>query len=229
MFDVHIYNECVAEHSHPYAQIMIPLSKDMDIIIGDESFHVKKRRLCYVPPETVHRIAYYGQITAINLTDEVLGAEHQELLSWPVIAPMEEQTELLIELIRTEQKKNPDGKAVYHLYNFLYYKLVESCSFASLHYLNEHFSEQLSVQCLAEVEGFNESYYYDWFKRKTGFTPSLYLRNVRIRRACGLLRTSRDSILQIAVAVGYSSNAAFTRAFRRVTGTSPQEYRRKKP
>jgi AraC-like DNA-binding protein len=49
---------------------------------------------------------------------------------------------------------------------------------------------------------------------------------VRSRRAMELLHGTRGSIIGISVQLGYSSPAHFTRAFRRETGLSPQEYRR---
>jgi transcriptional regulator GlxA family with amidase domain len=48
----------------------------------------------------------------------------------------------------------------------------------------------------------------------------------RLRAAARLLRESRRSIADIALAAGYAESASFTRAFRRAYGTSPLRYRR---
>jgi AraC-like DNA-binding protein len=50
--------------------------------------------------------------------------------------------------------------------------------------------------------------------------------DVRMRRAKQLMRSSRESIAQVALAVGYSDQAHFTRAFRGVTGITPEGFRR---
>lgn len=49
--------------------------------------------------------------------------------------------------------------------------------------------------------------------------------DVRMRRAKDLIRTGQDSMAQVALAVGYSDQAHFTRAFRGVTGVTPQAFR----
>ena len=78
---------------------------------------------------------------------------------------------------------------------------------------------------LAKLERYNVNYYTDWFKRRTGMSPGTYLRNVRIRKAKEYLAQSAYGLTDIAVMVGYSSNATFTRAFRTVTGMTPKDYR----
>ena len=78
---------------------------------------------------------------------------------------------------------------------------------------------------LAEMENYNVTYYNDWFKQQTGVSPSLYLRHTRIERAKELLVDTEFTVMEIAVMVGYSSNATFTRAFHSITGMTPKAYR----
>lgn len=75
------------------------------------------------------------------------------------------------------------------------------------------------------MESYNVTYYNDWFKQQTGCSPSLYLRRVRVDRAKELLLDTGFTVMEIAVMVGYSSNATFTRAFHSITGMTPKAYR----
>jgi AraC-like DNA-binding protein len=58
-----------------------------------------------------------------------------------------------------------------------------------------------------------------------GAAPIEYLARLRMQLAAERLRTSRQSLGQVAEAVGYESEAAFSRAFRRIVGVSPGAWR----
>jgi len=64
------------------------------------------------------------------------------------------------------------------------------------------------------------------FKKLTGQTFNHYLQNVRIQKCCQLLRTTDKSVQQTANEVGYSDMKFFHSLFRKITGNSPQRYRR---
>jgi transcriptional regulator GlxA family with amidase domain len=64
------------------------------------------------------------------------------------------------------------------------------------------------------------------FLRLIGMPPMHYLANWRMQIATEKLRNSNASLAQIAEAVGYDSEAAFSRAFKKALGTSPAAWRR---
>ena len=64
------------------------------------------------------------------------------------------------------------------------------------------------------------------FKATTGTAPLAYLAQWRIRLAERDLRDGREPVGTVARSVGYTSESAFTHAFKRVTGQSPRDYRR---
>ena len=59
----------------------------------------------------------------------------------------------------------------------------------------------------------------------SGETPARLRRRILLERAAFRLVTSRASVLEIAIEAGYSSNEAFTRAFRRAYGVGPSAWR----
>ena len=59
-----------------------------------------------------------------------------------------------------------------------------------------------------------------------GETPRAYRRRLRLERAALRLRTTRGSVLTVAIEAGFGSHEAFTRVFRRRFGHSPAAYRR---
>jgi AraC-like DNA-binding protein len=84
-----------------------------------------------------------------------------------------------------------------------------------------------SVAELAAEVGASRSVIAERFARFLGEPPLTYLARWRLQLAARLLQTSRQTIVQIASDVGYESQAAFNRAFKREFGIPPAQYRRK--
>lgn len=83
-----------------------------------------------------------------------------------------------------------------------------------------------TTQTLAQRVGISRSALHSRFLQFTGQAPIQYVTNWRIQLACGLLRHSGASVAAIALEVGYESEAAFSRAFRRALGVPPASWRR---
>ena len=90
---------------------------------------------------------------------------------------------------------------------------------------NLHRPEELSLSRMAEITYFNPAYLSRLFHQVTGETLSEYISAERIRKANELLQNSGSRISDISEAVGFSSPANFTRFYRKMTGSTPQEYR----
>ena len=59
-----------------------------------------------------------------------------------------------------------------------------------------------------------------------GCHPEEYIRQLRLRQACRLLKSGRWLLSEVAAESGFSSLSVFSRSFRRMTGVSPSEYMR---
>jgi AraC-like DNA-binding protein len=80
---------------------------------------------------------------------------------------------------------------------------------------------------LAGAVGASRSVLAERFARFLGEPPLSYLARWRMQLAARMLQTTRKTILQLAPEVGYESEAAFNRAFKREFGLPPAQYRRK--
>ena len=223
--DFHLYHECYGAHEHDYPQILIPLEQTLHMEIGADEYEVTPRELCFIPPGLLHRCDFSGSLLVINISKEAQEGSNLMTLSYPLIIPIRNQIVQLVDLIQAELKQNPESKSVQYLYSYLYSKLMESCTAPSIRYISEYYHLPITVPQLAKIESYNATYYSDWFKQQTGFSPGFYLRCLRIGRAKELLTSTNFSVMDIAVMVGYSSNSTFTRAFHNVTGMTPKAYR----
>ena len=98
---------------------------------------------------------------------------------------------------------------------------------AILQYIQGHYCEKLRLKDLAAKFYLNPGYCSTLFVKATGRTFPEYLTALRVERACGLLRNSSLSISEIASAVGIDDYFYFGKVFKKATGISPGEYRKK--
>lgn len=82
-----------------------------------------------------------------------------------------------------------------------------------------------TVQRLARSVGLSRSAFMARFAEVTGQSPMRILRDLRMRHAAQLLRTTKLSIEEIVRNVGYESRSSFVRAFRRSYGRDPSNFR----
>jgi len=98
---------------------------------------------------------------------------------------------------------------------------IQSC----LTYINEHFSEDYSLDTLSEKFGYSPSHFEHSFKDITGSTPFVYINRIRIIKASEMLKSTDKKITDIAAECGYSNISYFNRTFKKIMGVSPKEYR----
>ena len=93
-------------------------------------------------------------------------------------------------------------------------------------YVQENFADStLSIKRISAHFGFHENYISNVFKEEYGQNLSVVIEKFRIEKAKELLDSTGMKIGEIAVAVGYVSDSSFRRAFKRLTGVSPAEFR----
>lgn len=93
-------------------------------------------------------------------------------------------------------------------------------------YLSEHLSEGTSLQELASIVGLSRSYLSSAFRQSTGTSVHQWLLQKRISKAKEYLMSTEFPVAQIALVLGFSDQAHFTRAFSQIVGTSPAKWRR---
>src|ERR1700678_66552 len=88
-----------------------------------------------------------------------------------------------------------------------------------------HLDEDLSLTSLASQAGLSAFHLHRVFSAAAGETPKQFTLRLRLGRAAAMLLTTPDSVLDIALACGFQSHEAFTRAFRKRFGIAPTAYR----
>ena len=93
--------------------------------------------------------------------------------------------------------------------------------------IRDTYSDTFSLDDLASRCGLHPSYLSRSFKQETGMSLFAFINNVRIQKACQLLKRSGLPIIDIAFSIGYNNISFFNRYFKKITGSSPSEYRKR--
>jgi AraC-like DNA-binding protein len=91
--------------------------------------------------------------------------------------------------------------------------------------LHAHPSRDWTLEALAQEAALSRSAFAERFTSYVGHPPMQYLTNWRMQLATNYLRRGTESVASIANRVGYDSEAAFSRAFKKVVGAPPGEWR----
>lgn len=94
-----------------------------------------------------------------------------------------------------------------------------------LEYLREHYSEEITVQQVADMCGFSGSHFMKLFRELTGTSFVQYVKHLRLDAAARQLRETGRRIGEIAEEVGFSNLSYFTRAFEEKYHVTPSAYR----
>ena len=95
------------------------------------------------------------------------------------------------------------------------------------HYVQTHFAGAISISQLAELACLSERTFLRHFVQATGIKPTEYLQRLRIQKACDYIETSTSTFDTISMDVGYEDNSAFRKTFRKITGLTPSEFKKR--
>lgn len=182
-------------------------------------------------------VAYHNQMTKREVQQELLNFFYRLLSDCPAYIPVISRSKFTdydvfykIENSRSLARLQKELFAAVSHY-------IEACINASsdreLHiiqkakrYIGDNFADNITLSDVARHVFLHSNYFSTLFRNSTGITFREYLRQVRIKRAKELMDNADGRIYEIAAAVGYNDSAHFVRAFKAVTGMSPNEYKR---
>ena len=95
-------------------------------------------------------------------------------------------------------------------------------------WITEHLTEDLNLDQLSAQVGLSKFHFHRLFKRAVGVSPSRYHIDLRMNEARRLLRETKNSVVDVALDVGYTNPSHFAKLFRRETGLTPSDYRRQR-
>jgi AraC-like DNA-binding protein len=95
----------------------------------------------------------------------------------------------------------------------------------TLAFIDNHLDQPISLQQLAHAVGLSPTYFAARFRAAVGASPRLFVMRRRIERAKVLLATTRMSMIDVALNVGFRTQSHFTTVFGRQEGATPHQWR----
>lgn len=92
-------------------------------------------------------------------------------------------------------------------------------------YVEENLGEPITLADMANAAGLSRMHFAAQFRIATGMRPHEYLLRQRIEKAQQMLLETRDPLVEIALCVGFQTQAHFTTVFRRFVGDTPYQWR----
>jgi AraC-like DNA-binding protein len=225
---------------HDFHQIVLGLDGAMEMSVDGVGERVDRRHAWLIPAGSRHEYAGVGEnrqlvldvpptslavperlfsrAVAVTLDDALAslvrevaaGAAHSRAASWSRRLGWDAAARLTSALL--------EGTAVEVPAAGLDYARIDR-------WLRAHLSEPLRVADLAAHCGFGMRRFHQLFDEAFGTTPHRYLQRLRLDAALMMLRDPRNTLTDIALAVGFGDQSAFTHAFTRRFGLAPGQWR----
>lgn len=118
------------------------------------------------------------------------------------------------------------------LYELVHHAAGEGASDSSkdfsliLEYIESNYASNITIDTLAQLCGMSKYYFIRYFNKQTQKTPIEYINQLRIQKACELLKGEDDiRILDVAIATGFQDLSYFNKCFKRDMGITPTQFR----
>lgn len=203
--------------------------------IGDKEYNFSPNTFVFIPPHVMHDETHYADCELIFIriqSDEILPVgiftDKNDIVYNLALAIQNETRQqniaykdmieiLLNELIIFLERfsNNEHGKKQNKSFEYI------------INYLKENYQEKIHFQDLARQMNFSYDYFQHRFKEITGYSPQQFLIHRRIEAAQTMLTDNSGNCTEIAQRCGFSNSAQFSALFKRETGYSPQQWRKK--
>lgn len=221
-------------HSHPYIELMFFMEGSADIELPGTQLSASLYDTVVYPANRLHREDPSPGIKReiICLWVNLPGLELEEPLR--IQDPDNRLSSLFLRIHEESRAANPAPHLLEYYLKALLTLVVQLPSLererlvlpTAMQYIHAHFTEQITLDTLADLEHISKSYLSRQFKRSTGMTVIEYVNHLRVEMAKRLLVATSESVANIGYQTGYESPKYFYRAFRARCGISPAAFRK---
>lgn len=250
-FDHKNFSDIIRMHWHDRMEFLRIKSGNGIFCVGTESYSATKGDVVIIPPKTLHNgfspqknikydVVMFDVRSFYNETDICKKLLPAIFEGNAVLKPVTSHPDTVKYIDFLCSNPSSEGleliSCVYQLLNsLLKNELIELRATPRntvvrkiTEYMENHFTEDLTVRELCSVFGYTESHFCRKFKKSTGLSPISYLTIIRLEYAGKLIKSGNESINHIASESGFSDSNYFTRCFKKHFGMSPTEYRKKR-
>lgn len=229
-------NTAVSAHNHFFYEMTYVLEGTLCTYMNDVCYECKPGTIILVPPNTLHSHASDDDYEVIYMGfyyNGLYGPLNQRIFDKDNSIILELLKKLLNEFDSTETYYESVCQELQKILIFNMLRLQDSNRSSSsdaalkyaVAYFQNHYYDDIDMQELAKSLGYSYHHFRHIFKQNFNMPPKQFLLNQRIQYAMRLLRTTKQSISDIARNCGFSSTTRFISAFKSIFKISPMQYR----
>lgn len=232
-------------------QILYVASGKVTLSIGNDDYEVAAGNMILYHPHEEQNYAYSGNDNAevywIHFTGNAV-IEILKTYDFPIhehsfyVGNIFLYENLFKEIIRELQNRNPQYEELTILYfkqllllvqrNRTEYRHISNHSMMqeielAKNYFHDYYRDAISIEQYAHSKNMSTCWFIRSFRAVTGSTPLQYIHTIRMNNAKTLLEYTQHNITEIARLVGFDDPLHFSHFFKRHTGVSPSEYRKR--
>ncbi|MDF2859381.1 MAG: hypothetical protein K0Q87_5232 [Neobacillus sp.] len=245
--DVNFYhrreNWGMAEHHHPYYQIIYVIEGILLFKVNGEEYSLKRGHICITPPFHPHSLrsetGYYqlganlqthkdskGIIALLDIyIQDFIVMDYSHLLE--VLPSFEKECRELTKLSKVKIANFLDGVMVSCMENAINGTDIDFKN-KLLTFLNKNLDQRISLSDVSKELSISQSHLERLVKREFGSGVIELYNQLRINKACSLLSNSNYSIENISLHLGFYDTSHFSHFFKQKIKMSPTQYRKHK-
>ena len=128
--------------------------------------------------------------------------------------------ELIIRLMQTEARHLMTNDKAFQYQNSFKFAFI-------IQYIREHLHEPFTIEQLSQKACMSQPNFFRCFKNEFGISAIDFINAERIKKSLNLLKDSNRSITQVYMACGFNNSSYFNKVFKRLTNSTPMEYRQR--
>ncbi len=229
-------------------EILFFYGMEGDVYIGGQHFALEGNRVFFVAPEMVHAMNYKackGTIKTLKINppqlkplldlDILLAYHNKDYTDLPISIPIEESIQNMPEIFADAADVNEVLIMILKFFQVLLRHSGEDSDISRalssredelreiINWTEENFTRKISLDEVSGAFGYTKNYFCQKFKKATGITYLTYLNNLRISRACRMLKAGK-SIGETCDECGFEDMSYFIQLFKKITGITPKKY-----
>jgi AraC-like DNA-binding protein len=230
------YRDESLAHRHAFPQLVLPLSGRLELDIAGRMGQADAATAAFVETGAAHATRAVGANRALvlDLAPAMADDALLERLAPRPFLPLSPAAARLVDFmgLTLQQHPEPAPARLRHWLPLLLDTLAlctprpASRLHALLAKVEADPGLPWSVQTMAATAAISASRLHEWFRQELDATPRAWLAELRMQRACELLRASALPLSEVALRCGYADQSALSKAMRRLRDTTPSACRR---
>ena len=237
------------DEGYYYQMVVLPINKEekefnnklLNSYFKEVSNNNKIEYIYFLYSDNVYIVFYFNISDVTNLIDEKSNVFIENGISVFILECTNKIWEVrehskLVRKVKEKMLYNKNSKKYYvddlnelsdileddkNLYSATSIKLA-------IQFITKNFNNNITLKDVADEVFLSQNYLSELFKKETGEGFYEFLSNYRVKRAKELLVTTNLKIYEVAESVGYNDSITFGRAFKKITGTTPNNFRNNK-